>query len=415
MDRSIFTKHIEKRNKIVKNKDILQMSYLPEVLPHRSTEIDAIATVIASAFEGDKPSNIMIFGQAGTGKTAVMKFIGKELRKEDPGENNYIFIYINCEVVQTQYGILQHIGNQIIVDFEKRIPTGWSLEKVYLETKNHIDLQNKVFVVVLDEIDRLVFKSGDDVLYHLSKINEDLKQSKLSLIGISNSSKFVEFLDPRVKSRLGEENMTFYPYDAQQIGDILRSRAELAFEPGGLEEGVIALCAAMSAQEQGDARRALNLLRVAAEIAERNGDIAVAEAHVKSAKGKIEMDVIDETVKSLTQQSKTVLMSIIQNTKNDNKTMTTGDVYSTYKELSDILHLSTLTQRRITDLISELDMLGIIHARVKSFGKAAYGRAGRTKEIELSISQETCRMLEDDESMKLLKTHKHKKQTTLPY
>ena len=408
MERSIFTKHIDKRRRIIKDKSILQTSYLPEVLPHRSSEIDSIATIIASAFEGDRPSNIMIFGQPGTGKTAVMNFIGKELKKEDPEGNSCVFIYVNCEIVDTQYGILQRIGNQVIIDFEKRIPTGWSLEKVHSEMRNHIDMQNKVFVVVLDEIDRLVQKSGDDVLYHLSKINEDLKYSKLSLVGISNFAKFMEFLEPRVKSRLGEENMTFYPYDAQQIGDILRNRAELAFEPGGLEDGVIALCAAMSAQEQGDVRRALNLLRVAAEIAERNGDTAVAEAHVKSAKSKIEMDVVSETVKALTQQSKTILMSIIQNTKNNNKMMTTGDVYSTYKELSDILHLSVLTQRRVTDLISELDMLGIIHARVINAG-----RAGRTKEIELSIPQEICRMLEDDESMKPLKTHKHKKQTTL--
>ncbi|MCL2786204.1 MAG: ORC1-type DNA replication protein [Methanomassiliicoccaceae archaeon] len=408
MGRSIFAKHIDKRNKIVKNKSILQTSYLPEALPHRSGEIDEIATIIASAFEGDKPSNILIFGQPGTGKTAVMNFIGNELRKEDPDGERCVYVYINCEIVDTQYGILQNIGNQIITDFEKRIPTGWSLEKVYSETKNYIDVQNKVFVIVLDEVDRLVVKSGDDVLYHLSKINEDLKQSKLSLVGISNNTKFVEFLDPRVKSRLGEEKKIFYPYSAQQLGDILRSRAELAFEPGGLEDGVISLCAALSAQEQGDARRALSLLRIAAEIAERNGDATVAEAHVKSAKSKIELDVVSETVKALTQQSKTVLMSIIHNTKNDNKTMTTGDVYSTYNELCDVLHVTVLTQRRVTDLISELDMLGIIHARVKSFG-----RAGRTKEIELSIPQEICRMLEDDESMRLLKNYRPPKQTTL--
>ena len=408
MTRSIFEKHIERRNKIVKNKSILQTSYLPEVLPHRSEEVDAIASIIASAFQGDKPSNILIFGKTGTGKTAVMNFIGNELRKENPDGKDCVYIYINCEIVDTQYGILQNIGNQIIVDFDRRIPTGWSLEKVYSETKNYIDSQNKVFIVVLDEIDRLVYKSGDDVLYHLSKINEDLKHSKLSLVGISNNTKFIEFLDPRVRSRLGEEKMIFHPYDAQQLSDILRSRAESAFELGTIEEGVISLCAALSAQEMGDARRALDLLRIAAEIAERSGDTAVAEAHVKSAKSRIELDTVSEIVKTLTQQSKTVLMSIIYNTKDDNRTMTTGDVYSTYKGICDILSVSVLTQRRVTDLISELDMLGIVHARVRSFG-----RAGRTKEIELSIPQEICRMLEDDESMKPLRTHRPPKQTTL--
>ena len=408
--RTIFGKHIDKRNKIVKDQRFLQTSYIPEVLPHRSDDIESIASIIASAFRGDRPSNILIFGKPGTGKTAVMNFIGKELQKEDPGGDNCVYIYVNCQIVDTQYGILQNIGNQIIKDFEKRIPTGWSLEKVYSETKNHIDEQKKVFVVVLDEIDRLVYKSGDDVLYHLSKINEDLKSSKLSLVGISNDTKFTEFLDPRVKSRLGEEKMIFYPYDAQQLGDILRSRAEHAFEDGMLEEGVISLCAALSAKEMGDARRALDLLRIAAEIAERSGDTAVAEAHVRSAKNKVELDIVSETVKALTSQLKITLMSVIYNTKGDNRMMTTGDVYSTYKEICSILNETALTQRRVTDFISELDMLGLIHARVRSFG-----RAGRTKEIELSIPSETCKLLEDDESMRPLRMHRPPKQTTLSF
>jgi cell division control protein 6 len=409
MEGSIFKKLIEKRNKLVKNKNILQTSYIPEELPHRSAEIDDIATIIATAFTGDKPSNIMIFGKTGTGKTAVMNFIGNELKREDPDNSACTYIYINCGVVDTQYGVLLNIGNQTITDFEKRIPfAGWSIEKVYSETKNYIDEQKKVFIIVLDEIDRLVHKSGDDVLYHLSKINEDLKYSKLSLIGISNDLKFMEFLDPKVKSRLSEEKMVFHPYDAGQLEDILRSRAKLAFDDGILDQEVIPYCAALSARETGDARMALDLLRISAEIAERNGENTVTRAHVRSAKNKIELDTTSEVIKTLTQQSKTVLMSIIYNTKRDKRLMTTGDVYSTYKELCDILNISANTQRRITDLISELDMLGIVHARVKSFG-----RAGRTKEIELSIPEEICRMLENDESMSRLKNYRPPTQTTL--
>ncbi|MCL2712332.1 MAG: orc1/cdc6 family replication initiation protein [Methanomassiliicoccaceae archaeon] len=407
--KSIFTKHIDRRNKIVKNKDVLLTSYMPGELPHRMGDVDAIATVIAPAFEGDKPSNIMIFGKPGTGKTAVMNFIGKEMKKEDPNENNCSYIYVNCEIVDTQYGILCKIGNDIIANFEKRMPfTGWSLEKVYSEMRNYIDGQDKVFVVVLDEVDRLAQKGGDDVLYHLSAINDDLKYSKVSLVCISNKADYTDSLEPRVKSRLCEEKLLFHPYDAKQLDDILRRRGEIAFEEGTLEEGVIPLCAALSAQESGDARKALALLRIAAEIAERRGDNAVAEAHVRSAKARIELDTVSETVKSLTHQSKTILMSIVYNTKEDIRKMTTGDVYSKYVELCDILSLPVLTQRRVTDLISELDMLGIIHAPVRS-----YGRQGRTKEIELSVPAEICDMLSDDECMLPLKKYKPRKQTTL--
>lgn len=407
---SIFDKFLNQKRVLVKNKQILQSSYIPDELPHRQEQVDQIASVLVTALRGDRPSNIMIFGKTGTGKTAAMKYLGKELKRADTELGNVEFIYMNCEVVDTQYGVLQNIGNQIILDFEERIPfTGWSTEKVYNSLMSKIDEENKVFIVVLDEIDKLFYKSGDDVLYHLSKMNEDLIHSKLSLVGISNDLKFTEFMDQRVRSRLGEEKMVFPPYNAEQLQDILSQRALLAFEDDVIDEGVIPFCAALSAQEMGDARRALDLLRIAADIAERNNDETIMEAHVKKAKNKIELDAIAEAVKTLPTQSKLVLMAIIMNDEDNNKRMTTGDVYSTYKHLVDIVGMSQLTQRRITDLISELDMLGIIHARVRSFG-----RGGRTKEIEVSVPiNETKALLHEDEILKIIRTYRPPQQTTL--
>lgn len=406
---SIFTPYVERRNTIVKNKNILQSSYIPDQLPHRSEQIDSIASIIAAALKGDKPSNIMIFGKTGTGKTAVMNFIGNELRKADASAEGCEFVYINCEVVDTHYGILYNIGNRNQADFEKRIPyTGWSTEKVYMEMRNYIDEQNKVFIVVLDEIDRLLNKSSDDVLYHLLVINENLRNSKVSLVGISNNLKFMELLDPRVRSRLGEEKMVFPPYKADQLEDILRERARLAFGEESLEEGVIPYCAALSAQDNADARRAIDLLRVSADIAEREGHTIVTEAHVKSAKNRIEKDAIIEAVRTLTPQSKTVLMSVVRNTQEGSRTMTTGEVYTTYKAISSIIGGSILTQRRVTDLISELDMLGIVHAHVRSFG-----RAGRTKEIEFSSPRDVMDVLEADEQFQALRNYIPPKQMRL--
>lgn len=363
-----------------------------------------------TALKGERPSNIVIFGKTGTGKTASVKFLGKEIQKADSELNRVTFIYMNCEVVDTQYGVLQNIGNRFISDFDERIPfTGWSTERVYNILSEKIDEDSKVAIIVLDEIDKLVYKSGDDVLYHLSKINDDLKNAKVSLIGISNDLKFTEFLDPRVRSRLGEEKMVFPPYNAEQLKDILHQRAELAFFVGAVDAGVIPLCAALAAQEHGDARRALDLLRVAAEIAERGSDQKVTEAHVYKAKNKIELDCVTETIRTLPAQSKLVLYAIIINEERGTNRQTTGEVYQTYKDLARMVGMSVITQRRVTDLISELDMLGIIHARVKSFG-----RGGRTREIESSVSSaDAKRILEEDEMLQNLKRFKPKTQTTL--
>ena len=231
----------------------------------------------------------------------------------------------------------------------------------------------------------------------------------MSVIGISNDLKFTEFLDPRVRSSLSEEKMVFPPYNAEQLRDILSQRAGLAFDENVLEPSVIPLCAALAAQEHGDARRALDLLRVAAELAERNHLSAVSESEVVKAKNKIELDCVTEAIRTLPVQSKLVLMGVVLNEEKGNAKLTTGDLYETYKELSQCTSVAILTQRRVTDLISELDMLGLIHARVKSFG-----RGGRTKEIELSVPNiEAKRILQDDETLGQLKNYRLRYQTTL--
>ena len=274
-----------------------------------------------------------------------------------------------------------------------------------------MDKEKCVTVIVLDEIDKL---KGDEALYSLSRINSDLENARVSVIGVSNDLKFTEFLDPRVKSSLGEENMIFYPYDAEQLQDILRDRVETALKPDTLEGDVIPLCAALSAQEHGDARRALDLLRVSAELAERSKSPKITRNYVKQAQNKIEIDRIVEVVRTLPNQSKLILYSIMLFDKQNKKAgripaMTTGEVYDIYKELCKKTHCSCLTQRRTADLISELDMLGIINARVIS-----KGRYGRTREIQMSSSsKDLINVLQEDETFKNLSTYKAKGQTRL--
>src|SRR2546426_6046224 len=115
-------------------------------------------------------------------------------------------------------------------------------------------------------MERLVKKNGDAFLSKLLKINTDLPKARVSLIGISNELPFTESLDPRVRSRLADEKMVFPPYNADELYDILAERSRLAFENGTAADGVLQLIAALAAQEHGDARRALDLLRVSAEL-----------------------------------------------------------------------------------------------------------------------------------------------------
>jgi cell division control protein 6 len=362
---------------IFKNKEVLRHSYTPDSLVHRDDQINGLASILVSALRGDTPSNILIYGKTGTGKTAVTRHVGIELERK--GESLGIFckvVYLNCEVIDTQYRLLANLSRQ----FGEDVPmTGWPTDQVFAKFKEAIDSEKQVIIIILDEIDKLI-KKGDDVLYNLSRINTDLQQAKVSMIGVSNDLKFTEFLDPRVKSSLGEEEIIFPPYDAEQISDILRERAQIAYKENALDEMVIPLCAAFAAQEHGDARRALDLLRVAGEIAERENKSRVEENHVKTAQEKIEIDRVVEVVRTLPTQSKLSLYSVMLLRNNGYRNVTTGEVYNVYRQLCMHVDMDILTQRRVTDLMSELDMLGIVNAVVVS-----KGRYGRTKEIVLSV------------------------------
>jgi len=366
-----------KKGEIFESREVLRSSYTPSALPHREDQINSMASILVPALRGETASNVLIYGKTGTGKTAVAKYVGSELEAAGAkSASNCSFIYINCEVIDTQYRVLAHLARC----FGREVPmTGWPTDQVYEEVRKSLDEDRRMVVMVLDEVDKLTRK-GDDILYNLTRINSDLDQAGVSLIGISNDLKFTDFLDPRVKSSLGEDEIIFPPYNAEQIKDILEQRATMAFKPGVLAEDVIPLCSALAAQEHGDARRALDLLRVSGELAERTGSNRVTEDQVRAARAKIERDRVREVVMTLPTQSKLVLYSVLLLEEQGIKNVTTGAVYGMYKQLCPLVDLDFLTHRRIADLIAELDMLGIIHTVVVS-----KGRYGRTKEISLSI------------------------------
>jgi cell division control protein 6 len=372
-------------NKIFKNREVLRHSYRPQILPHRRPQIDQVASILAPALKNETPSNILIYGKTGTGKTACVRYVGTELENASGHMGTTCrVVHLNCEVIDTQYRVLAQISKSMVGTDELasdkariHIPmTGWPTDQVYQELKNQLESSGGVLIIVLDEIDKLVKKSGDETLYNLTRINTDLRRSKVSVIGISNDLSFKDFLDPRVLSSLSEEELVFPPYNAPQLCDILQQRADMAFAESALDEGVIPLCAALAAQEHGDARRALDLLRVSGELADRQDSDRVSESHVKMAQAKIETDSMIECIATLPTQSKVVLYSMLLLEQMGQVIFTSGEVTRIYKELAPALDLDVLTHRRITDLISELNMLGVINTRVVS-----RGRYGRTKEM----------------------------------
>lgn len=366
-------------NTIFKNKLALQSNYTPDTIMHRDEQIKQIASILAPCLRLEKPSNLFLYGKTGTGKTVSANYVKEELMTRSKKENvELILLFINCKlrkVADTEYRILAELLRQL----GENVPsTGLPTDQLYRSFVRAIDRQKQLVMIIFDEIDRAVDKIGDEFLYNLTRLNSELTKSQISMIGISNDLYFLDRVDPRVRSSLGEEEIMFPPYDATQLKDILNERAKEAFKIN-IEEDVVAKCAAFAAKGHGDARRALDLLRIAGELAERDSKKMLTIDYLDKANEKIEKDRTIDFISTCPEQYKLVLQSII-NLSERKESFFTSDVYNLYEELCKKISAEVRTQRRVGDIIREFELHGLINFKVIS-----RGRYGRTAEIQFSV------------------------------
>lgn len=382
-------------NSLFKNKSVLQVKYTPENIPHRDEQIKSIASILASVLRGEKPSNLFIYGKTGTGKTLSVEYVCNQLLKKSKELNIPVrFEYVNCKlrkVADTEYRIVA----ELIKKLGGEVPsTGLPTDKVWSKFIELIDNKKQLVIFIFDEMDQIVKKTDNNFLYTITRINQELINAQISLIGISNEVTFLENIDARIRSSLGEEEFIFPPYNALQLQDILKDRCKLAFKEGVITPGIIEKCSAYAARDHGDARRALDLLRVAGELSERDSKKVIKEEYIDYANQKIEKDKVLEIVKTCPKQHKLILYSIIKLTKEkENHKLNkffTGDVYGIYQELCNKTKTDVLTQRRISDILADLDMMGIINSKVIS-----KGRYGRTRSIRMGVPDNIIKKIED--------------------
>lgn len=361
----------------------LSPDFVPKKLPFRDEQTKAVAQVLAPILHGSKPSNLLLYGKTGTGKTAVTNYVLSRLKAE-ANSPDLVLAYVNTRLADGEYRTLAEFAKSL--NLTKQIPlTGLAIGEVMDRISQSIRSGGKRVVLILDEIDYLVKLFGDDILYTFTRSGEKLAPGFLTLVGISNDLQFKEALDPRVLSSLSEEELVFPPYTVEELREILKERADMAFRPGVATPGAINLCAAMAGSEHGDARRAIDLLRIAGEVAEREGLSRVEDSSVSKASDKMEHDRVDEAIHSLPIQSKAILRAVWSFKDGTN----TGKLYIAYRNHAREMGIDVLTQRRMSGILAELDLLGLVEASVVS-----KGRRGRTKRIKL--------LIDDDEMRKAL-------------
>ena len=369
--REIFLK--QNGRSIFLNRSMLQSNFIPSKIPYREEQAKALAKILAPAVQGEKPSNVMMYGAPGTGKTLVARVVMNELQEVAKTTNTPLrTVYVNTRLrrmADTEYRLVAQLARL----FGCEIPfTGLPLNEVYSIFFNAVDKPG-VLIVFLDEIDHLLKKSGAEALLNLTS---GATKAHISFVGITNNLNTFDNIDTRIRSRLSTEELFFPPYDATQLQEILELRSA-AFRPGTLEPSILPKCAAYAAREHGDVRRAIELLRISAEITERNSSEKIIPEYVGKAMEKLELDRVLDVLRTQPLQCKLVLHAISQGAT------TSGDVYEKYNQICQANSISPLTQRRVADLVEEMAMLGLVNTKLLS-----KGRYGRTREISLSVRQE---------------------------
>ncbi|PIN85079.1 MAG: cell division control protein Cdc6 [Candidatus Diapherotrites archaeon CG11_big_fil_rev_8_21_14_0_20_37_9] len=382
---NIFEKEFT-RDTIFLDRNLITPHYTPKVLPFRDAHIKQVTGILANTLKGQKADNIFIYGKTGTGKTSVTKHVMEQLLNFASGKNIPVLgNYVNCRNHNSKYRVLIKIAKDI---YPEENFLGFSAAFVY-EKIVDFARKGKQLVFVLDEIDKV--KDLDELIYGLTRSNDELQTGGISIIGISNNLMFKDRLDPRTKSSLCEQELVFPPYNASELTEILQQRSTIAFKPGTVDVSAINVAAAIAAQESGDARTAVMLLLRAGEIADTKDSKIVNDVDVKKAKKIVEEEIIFNMVSTLPEQQQLVLYAIAKLSlekkpmqkitgETEEGILFSGEIYDEYCKISKGLKETTISARWYRQYINELEMYGLIYSTTS--GK---GFKGQTRLIKLGF------------------------------
>ncbi|WP_282352218.1 Cdc6/Cdc18 family protein [Haloferax volcanii] len=361
-----------KPDPIFEQKTLVDVDHVPqpERIVGRDDEIRALSMQLRSAIDGESPENVVIYGETGTGKSLVAKHVSTVA--ESMAEGIRIgTAYIDCSDDDTETQAVSHIARKLNDEDQTGVSVpemGLSKSVYYTRLYTILDELYDVVLIILDEAD---MQADDGLLMSLSRSRETGKTDcRVGVVAISNKVRWAENLNDRVKSSLQPRELNFHSYDANQLRSILEHRRD-AFRDGVLEDGVIQLSAALAAQDHGDARQAIDILRNAGMLAQQQDSETVTEKHVREARREAEKDRFHDLIGGLTVQKKTTLAAVTTLHKQTGRDeFPTGDIYAAYADLCEVIGVEPRTERRVRDFVRNLAFLDVLDARKDNQGRA---------------------------------------------
>lgn len=369
---------------LIRDRSLLDPNFVVEEdrIVGRDEQLQEVTKMLRVALGDNRPPNLFLYGPSGTGKSLITKAVCHNISRIcESRDIRFGTIEVNCQDLDTLgvavYELAQQAADEAGV--EVRVPKhGVATKEKWDELYRIVNENFDSVVFVLDELDMLIGRRDKQdpafsrLLYQLSRAgaNDDL-DAYISVVAISNDTKMMEGVGSRAVSSFTPEDVHFDDYDADQLKAILRRRQD-AFHGDVLDDDVIPLAAAFAAQTHGDARKAIDLMRVAGELAEREGDARVREEHVRAAQAKVEKNRVLEVVRGISTQKKLCLYAtaaVASQSADGTARSTTG--YRVYQYLTEAIDADQYHQETYVNKMKELTTYSLVDFERRSHGPSS--------------------------------------------
>lgn len=347
------------------DESVLYPEHLPEVLPHREGQVEFLAECIRPVTCGSRPTNVFMHGPPGIGKTAVAKFVLRELKEN----TSVLGIYVNCWHYNSRHSVLSQLALHLGSFAQRR---GTATDEVYDKFAEGWKKSTRNAVVILDEADRLLMREdGPMTIYDLVRREG---HAQMGLILISNDEYALRRLDARTMSSLNGTDVGFQKYNLAELKSIFSERVKYAFVPGTVDAGVVPAVATFAAGNGSDVRLGLECLLRGGQAADLKGNRFPADI-LPGVFGKVRNSARNELVKGLQEEQK----KIVDELSKAGRSLCTGELFESYSKSG-----GGAAPRTFRKHISELEALGVISAETTGKGVRGKSRVIKLKENVIS-------------------------------
>jgi cell division control protein 6 len=343
----------------------LSFDYVPERMPHRGKQLDALHNLFHPLIEANLSQNVLLVGNVGTGKThASKRFCMDFQRLAQEREKNVDWVLVNCRQRMTEDAVLL----AILKRWDERFPErGFSIPEKLNVLRKQLEKRRAHLIIVLDEADVLVRK-GSDLIYNFTRFDEEYRGPRGSVSLVLISQKYIlSYLDKATLSTFKRSNVVeFGKYSGVELRDILSDRVALAFFPDVVREECIDLIADI-ASEYGDARYAIELLWKAGELALEEDAREVMPEHVRGARASTHALLSEEALEGLDTSKMVALLAIARKLER-RAYITTGEAEESYALVCEEFGERKRGHTQFWKYLQDLDALGFIEAKPSGEG-----------------------------------------------